>query len=162
MNPGIHLSDRMPVVAAGEARWLPGEADHLAECEECRAEWTLVEAAAKLGRNLEVSLDVPAIEAGVLAGLRSPASRSRRVPPAWWLLPLGIAALLAIAVLRQPSSAPETEPAVSLLPELENLSSTELESVLTLFPAAGMSPGQDGFEDLSESEVSSVLKDLEG
>ena len=45
---------------------------------------------------------------------------------------------------------------------LEALTTTELESVLTLFPAPGSVPGPDGFEDLSESEVSTVLEDLEG
>ena len=163
MNPVTHLSERMPAVASGAARWSPAEAQHLNSCEECRAEWTLVQSAARLGQDVEVSLDLPAIEAGVLAGLRAAPARPRRVRPALWLVPVGIAALLALVLLRQPSLAPDSvEPTASLLPELETLTSTELESVMTLLPAAGLPPDPDGFEDLSESEVSSVLKDLEG
>ena len=163
MNQVTHLSDRMPAVAAGEARWSPADSRHLLECDECKAEWTLVSAAAKLGRDVEVSLDFPAIEAGVLAGLRAEPVRSHRIRPAFWLVPMGIAALLAIAVLRRPATAPvSVEPVALLLPELETLTSTQLESVMTLLPASGLPGGPEGFEDLSESEVSSVLQDLEG
>lgn len=163
MNPVTHLSERMPVVVSGGARWSPVEVQHLDSCEECRAEWALVQAAARLGQDVEVALDIPAIEAGVLAGLGTAPASPRRVRPAFWLIPAGIAALLAIAVLRQPSIAPDSmEPSPSLLPELETLTSSELEAVMTLLPAAELPPEPDGFEDLSESEVSSVLKDLEG
>lgn len=163
MNPVSHLSERMPLVASGAARWSPADAQHLDNCDECRAEWTLVQAAARLGRDVELSLDMPAVEAGVLVGLRAAPARPRRVRPAFWLIPVGIAALLAIAVLRQPSTAPVSmEASASLLPELETLTSTQLEAVMTMLPAAELPAGPDGFEDLSESEVSSVLKDLEG
>jgi hypothetical protein len=157
-----HLSDRMPAVAQGQARWSSPDADHLARCAECRTEWELVSAASLLGRDL--ALDLDRIEAGVRAGLRQPAAPRR----SWiaWLAPVAVAASLALVVwngsLNRFSGTPQPA-AQALLPELETLTTAELESMLTLLPGdAGMETGPDGFEDLSESEFSSVLKDLEG
>jgi hypothetical protein len=162
MNDMVHLSERMPLVAGGAGHWSFAESRHLAECADCQAEWGLVQATRRIGLDLEGSLDLPAIEAGVLAGLRAAPKPTRRIRRAVWLIPLGVAAAVLLMVLREPSTAPDSPSAASLLPELETLTSAELESVLTLLPAGELPPGPDGFEDLSESEVSSVLQDLEG
>lgn len=46
------LSDRMPEVALGRARWTAEDERHLAACADCRAEWAIVVAAARLGAAL--------------------------------------------------------------------------------------------------------------
>ena len=43
------LSDRMPDVARGRARWTAEEAAHLAACADCLAEWDLVATTIRLG-----------------------------------------------------------------------------------------------------------------
>ena len=161
MSADLHLSDRMPLIAAGRARWSVAEEAHLALCEECRSEWALVTRAADLGHEVERDLDLNAIEAAVLAGLQTPGPR-RSWRPFAWLIPLATAAAVVFAVMqgvnRSPTPSPET---VTLLPELETLSSSELEAMLTLLPQGTVRP-PDGFEDLTESELSTVIKDLEG
>jgi len=52
MTPCTQLSDRMPEVVLGRARWTPEDERHLADCADCRAEWTLVAAAGRLGAKL--------------------------------------------------------------------------------------------------------------
>lgn len=162
MSADLHLSDRMPLVAAGPARWSAGDEDHLASCEDCRLEWALVTRAADLGHEVERGLDLNAVEAAVLAGLKAPVPRPSWRPVAW-LIPLTAAAAVVFAVMqgvnRSPTSSPET--VVTLLPELETLSSSELEAMLPLLPQ-GTVRAPDGFEDLTESELTTVIKDLEG
>jgi hypothetical protein len=162
MSVDLHLSDRMPMVAAGRTRWSATDEDHLGRCEDCRSEWALISRAADLGHEVERDLDLPAIEAAVLAGLQAPVAR-RSWRPLTWLIPLASAAAVVFAVMqgvtRSPTSSPET--VVTLLPELETLSSSELEAMLTLLPQ-GTVRAPDGFEDLTESELSTVIKDLEG
>ena len=49
MTTCTHLSDRMPEVAPGRARWSAEDERHLAACEDCRAEWAIVSAASRVG-----------------------------------------------------------------------------------------------------------------
>ena len=69
MTPCTHLSDRMPEVALGRARWTPEEERHLAGCEDCRAEWAIVVAAGRLGARLP-TIDAERVAAGALARIR--------------------------------------------------------------------------------------------
>jgi hypothetical protein len=162
MSPDLHLSERMPLVASGRSRWSAADENHLTLCEDCRSEWALVTQAADLGHEVESGLELHAIEAGVLAGLQAPVRR-RSWRPVAWLIPLAAAATVVFAVLqgvnRPPPSSPDA--VVTLLPELETLSSSELEAMLTLLPE-GTVRAPDGFEDFTESELSTVIKDLEG
>jgi hypothetical protein len=72
MTPCTHLSERMPEVALGRARWTPEDERHLASCADCRAEWALVAAASRLGDRL------PAIDAERVATLATERARSAR------------------------------------------------------------------------------------
>ncbi len=158
------LSDRMPAVARGAGRWAPDDEAHLASCAACAAEWDVVRAGARLGRAVERSLDPGAIAAGVQAGLRDAPRRGARVPLRW-VVPLAAAAALFLAVWAGRGGTGGDAPAaeVYLLPELEALSSTELESVLELIAPAG-ADGADlrGFEDLTEEELRALLQELGG
>ena len=58
MTDCTHLSDRMPDVALGRARWTAEDEGHLAGCADCRAEWAIVSAASRLGATL------PAVDPG--------------------------------------------------------------------------------------------------
>jgi hypothetical protein len=52
-------------------------------------------------------------------------------------------------------------PVVSLLPEAEQLTDAELETVLRLLPTADPAD-VGGTEDMNEDELTQMLKDLEG
>jgi hypothetical protein len=65
MTPCTQLSDRMPEVALGRARWTPDDERHLAGCEDCRAEWALVIAASRLGAKLP-PIDAERVTAGAM------------------------------------------------------------------------------------------------
>jgi hypothetical protein len=157
----------MPAVGRGTAHWSPADEDHLAGCRDCSAEWNLVQATAGIGLEVERSLDRDTIASRVKAVLESSPAGPSPARRAGWLVPL---AAVAAALLRlvwtgspEPGADGPTVVAASLLPELETLTSAELESMLQLLPRDGMAvPGLDSFEDLTEAEVSSVLEDLEG
>jgi hypothetical protein len=127
------LSDRMPAVAAGTARWTPGEVDHLATCADCRAEWAVVQAGAlAVG---DVTLDGEALAARVLHRLRTePVIRTRR--PLRWVMALAVAAaavaLVVVPFGSRPGPAASAAPAPFTVevPGLEGLGNDELERVL--------------------------------
>lgn len=52
MTVCTYLSDRMPDVALGRARWTAEDERHLAGCADCRAEWAIVAVASRLGATL--------------------------------------------------------------------------------------------------------------
>jgi len=52
MTVCTHLSDRMPDVALGRARWTAEDERHLATCADCHAEWAIVSVASHLGATL--------------------------------------------------------------------------------------------------------------
>ena len=95
------LSDRMPEVALGRARWTADEERHLAACADCRAEWTLVAAASGLGAQLP-PVDPERTAALVTERIRHERIRShvrfRRVALLTGLAGLAAAAVLALAV----------------------------------------------------------------
>jgi len=134
-----HLdSDRFAAVSRGESRWTGDEAAHLDSCPECRFEVELVRTALRLGGSESAGIDGSRVAAVVLQRLvHEPA------PPAgqWgrragWVVTLGAAAVFALAVLfprEEPAPVPP-EPAITVLHELDDLSSAELEAVLETIP----------------------------
>lgn len=162
MTGCTRLSDQMPSVAQGTARWSATDAAHLASCAECSDEWRLVREASALGASLP-ALDSTRIATGVIAGLRQPAP-ARVGRTARWAVPLALAAGLLLVLVLPPrgTSGDETGGVTfSLLPETETLSDSELESVIQLIPAsAPVTSG--GIDSLSDEELNQMMNDLEG
>lgn len=140
------LSDRMPEVARGSARWTPAEERHFARCESCQLELALVRRVAQLGANVDLQVDSTAVAERVLLRLRTagPATSRRRV----WTMG-GIAAAASVALLLwgngmtsgAPRSAPVareslavTQPAAAQprlpVPELDGLNTDQLRMVM--------------------------------
>ncbi len=167
------ISDRMPSVALGRSDWSADDRSHLDDCADCRAEWELVVATARLGASLR-PLPGPEIMTakvlGRLAGERA-AGRTRR--RTWLAVGLAAAAvaIIVVRIPRTPSVTPgpgqpgpppvATRPTVPAptaapppvatarqvvpLPELDDLPDAELESILgSLDESSGMSPSLDG------------------
>ena len=162
MTGCTRLSDQMPSVAQGTARWSTTDEAHLASCNDCAHEWRLVRGASNLGASLP-ALDAVRIANGVFAGLREPAP-ARRGRTARWAVPLALAAGLLLVLLLPPRGTPGDEAAgvtFSLLPETETLSDAELESVILLIPAsAPVTSG--GIDSLTDDELNQMMNDLEG
>ena len=98
MTPCTQLSDRMPEVALGRARWTPDDERHLAGCDDCRAEWALVSAASRLGARLP-ALDAERVTAAALERIRGERARARvRTQRIAVLGGLAAAAMVALAV----------------------------------------------------------------
>jgi hypothetical protein len=97
MTPCTHLSDRMPDVALGRARWTTEDERHLAGCPDCRAEWLLVSAGSRLGAALPVA-DPASTAAHALARLRRQQARSRTRGRLLVYAGLAAAAVLGLAV----------------------------------------------------------------
>lgn len=162
MSDCTRLSDRMPAVARGNARWSATEEAHLASCADCAFEWSLIGQVSGLGRSLPEP-DTARLARAVLAVLRTPAPRQpARVER--WVIPAALAAgLLLVLTLPRSGELPDASEAValSLLPEVETLSDTELESVIRLIPATDPA-NLGGVDSLTEDELTQMLKDLEG
>ncbi len=165
------LADRMPDVWHGRAAWTDEEAAHLANCPGCRAEWRLVETGAALHADRAVSSE--RIAAAVLDRLRTePRVAVRRIP---WrgvaLVMTGIAAALILVVVipRRHQPAPATTDAVAaatpLIPELNDLSESELHSVLQMLQASvddGAAGGLPRLGDLDDTQLEQLLRAEEG
>jgi len=168
------LSERMAAVAHQRGTWSPDQERHLVACADCQAEWRLMQAAARLGQDLEQTFPADVMATRVMASLRQPAPRLIR-PRAWrWLaVPAAAAAAIAFLMLPGPASSPTsdrpagstvTAEAGALLPELEQLGTTELESVLQLLPAVQGDDVEDihNYNDMTEDELEGILRSLEG
>jgi hypothetical protein len=167
------LSERMAAVAHRRGTWSPAEERHLGACADCQAEWRLLQAGAGLGQDLDRTFPADLLATRVIARLRQPAPRLLR-PRVWrWLaIPAAAAAAIGFMMLLRPSPSPTGEstlrPSVTaaaggLLPELEELGTTELQSVLQLLPA--VEDGVDdihNYNDMTEDEVETILRSLEG
>ena len=98
MSPCTHLSDRMPEIALGQARWTPDDERHLAGCEDCRAEWAIVTAASRLGGKLP-AIDAERVAADALERIRHERAHARvRTSRIAALAGLAAAAAVALAV----------------------------------------------------------------
>lgn len=168
------MSDRMPAVARGEVRWSPDELAHLAGCTDCRSEWEVVAAAARLGRDRRLDVDLDAMAARVLHRVRheSLVAPRRRVG-AWSAVGLAVAAALVFLLL---GPAPPDGPAIPApadvavelevpLPELERLGVDELQAVLETMDeplGGGSTLGAPGLGDLGADELEELLESWEG
>jgi hypothetical protein len=154
----------MIAVFGGTEPWTDEEARHLATCADCRAEWRLVQHGARLGSAVPAPL-VDRVIDGVRARLASAAAAERRaVQPirAWrrsrrWIIGLAAAAVLILAVRFTASRSSDAVEPTAILTELEELTATELETVLGDLETAG--PADDGrLGDLDADELERVLQ----
>lgn len=167
------LRERMPDVALGRASWTEAERLHLAGCADCAREWRVVAAGSVLGQQTVV--DVSAISERLLARLRDEAAAPavRRLP--WRGAGIGIGLLAAAASVAILIGGPAirftagTQKAnvtsVALLPELERLTESQLESVLSELdlPDVSVSPMRlPRLGDLTETQLEQLLLGLEG
>lgn len=163
---GCHaLSERIPLVAHGRALWSQTEREHLAACPDCAEEWRLVSAAVALGAGVAERLEPGAVAARVHAGLTAVETRPRRrFRPAGWVAAAALAAAVALTVWLGPGRTPRVESDVTLLPEIEPLDATGLQAMLEMLPAgsAWSTLETPGFADLTEEELESILRTLEG
>jgi hypothetical protein len=172
MSECTRLSDRIPEVALGRARWTPDQAAHLRACADCRAELALVQATIALGQKAPRLTD-PAGMAEVVER-RLVAQPPRR---AWRGSMAGLAAAAALVLAvwtRWPARPAEREPvraptaagqALVPLPELELLEPSELDSLLQRMetPVAGSSTlDAPSLGDLEDTELEQVLATWEG
>lgn len=147
MSVCTQLSDRMPGVALGRSPWTSEEQRHLAACADCRAEWALILAVARLGAGSHALGDPSVTAAGVLRRLRTEGARRRSRRPAWVAAGLAAAAAAVLVVWTAHDTAGGTHaaapaatriamPAASStppdfpLPELDSLPADALDSVL--------------------------------
>lgn len=168
MTECTRLSDRMAAVAHGRVDWSAEEAAHLGACAECGAEWRVMRVGALVGAEVARTLPTDFLATRVVAAVR--AGRSSR---GWWarlrwvVLPAAAAATVALLVLPGGRDAASSGSAagtveVGVLPELESLDATALESVLELLPATDAPVEIRGFDELSDDEVTQLLTSLEG
>ncbi|MBW8773357.1 MAG: hypothetical protein JF590_08730 [Gemmatimonadetes bacterium] len=170
MSATIHerLSDRMPEVARGDSSWDGADAEHLAGCAECRAEWEVVRAAAGLGAEVERRFDGAGTSRAVMRRLRREHPLHRR-PLVRAAVGLAAAAALALVVTRgAPERSPAPAPAVAaapLLPELDSLNVEELALLAdAVEPPLTESPLGDepSLTELDTTQLTRILRSLEG
>jgi len=156
------LSDKMPGVARGEASWTGEEARHLASCADCRAEWDVVAAGARVADGAMVDAD--ALAARVLLRLRTEPV-VKRFPAVRWLA--GVAAVAATVLLFLRASAPASlppGPAAPLsidIPGLTSLGEDGLAEVLeSMAPQWTDTPTIDtpSLDDLDPRELEQVQR----
>jgi hypothetical protein len=128
MNPCTQLSERMPDVALGRARWTPEDERHLAGCDDCRAEWSLVSTASRLGARLP-AIDPERVAEGAMERIRRErvhaGARTRRIAV---LGGLAAAAAVALAVWADRGGR-ATAPGGSSLPSPPPIAASPSESV---------------------------------
>lgn len=167
------LSDRIPSVATGQTEWTPEELRHLNGCRMCQQEWELIRVAGRVGESAEVSFNLPAMASTVLQRLERERAAGRRLR-AWSFTGLAAAAAIAAAVWTggvesgpiAPAPAPMVAAGVAIpLPELDNLQTAELDSVLQTMDEPSVSEpvvDEPGLGDLNSDELESVLHSWEG
>ncbi|MGB7211800.1 MAG: hypothetical protein WBC97_04160 [Gemmatimonadales bacterium] len=160
------LTDRIPVVARGDAHWDAMELAHLTTCADCSAEWRLVSSAVALGRRTP-TVAPELVARAVVDRLRTDHHRkgwSRR-----WLGGVTVLAAAAVVALifwpRSGTGGAELVPVPVFLPELDSLTTPQLESVLgTLDAPLGSVRTLDApdLNGLSDDQLSAVLRSMEG
>lgn len=164
------LSDRMPLVALGQATWSDEQRRHLAQCADCSAEWRVVEQASRAVSTSPPGLDPELIGARVLHRLSTEPVPSQR-SPRWWLAGAGIAAAaaLALVVLKPGGPGVATAPLQSALElpmaELDSLDNDQLRLVLESIDEPLETPTMNeapSMLDLDDQQLERVLGTLEG
>lgn len=176
MSECLRLSDRIPEVALGRSSWTAEEAAHLRGCADCRAEWTLVGAAAALAARAPNPSDPAAMAGAIERRLRRDRAEQRQRTRNWSLAGLAAAAAVAllvwtgrpdrpVGITRGTQPTPAASQALVPLPELESLEPAELDSLLRLMeaPLAGSSTlDAPTLGELEDSELEQVLASWEG
>ena len=166
MTPCERLSDRIPEVARGKARWTAEESSHLAACAECRAEWNLVTATIRLGSKAPQSAHPDAIATAVLRRVAD--DRRARTRRRSWALGLAAAAALAGVIwagARPEPGAPPVATSENTMPDTEPLETAELDSMLEALDASQLGASaldEPSLNDLDTNELEQVLSTLEG
>lgn len=169
MNECERMRDAMVEVAGHRVTWNDRDAAHLAQCDDCRASWTVVSTAAALGRAPVV--DGSRIAAAVQQRLHAtplPAPRTR-----WGRIAMGAAAAALISI-GTTSSYPATtirpaqidaENVTAMFPELESLSEPQLEVILATVadPDSVLSGGATlpRLGDLNDEQLEELLLSVE-
>ena len=171
MTECCRLSDRMPAVALGRSAWSPEEARHLADCRDCREEWSIVQLSSRLGSRVSAGLDSREISRGVLDRLKREEERRLRLK-AWGFAGLASAAAAAAVLLAGRTAAvPERSQAAPLvasleipLPELDSLLPAELNEVLQTIdqPYVGNTDNDSAAGDPDEEDLAGGLDTWEG
>lgn len=161
------LSDRMPLVAAGQTNWTDAEQTHLERCPDCCAEWSVVELTASVTK-LAPRPDPERVSAKVLdrlAGEPPVPARTRL----WWLVggAAAAAAALSLAVLWPRESQPIGPQAAFQIPmtELDSLTQEQLRLVLESIEEPLETPMMNevpSMMDLDDQQLERVLRSLEG
>jgi predicted anti-sigma-YlaC factor YlaD len=128
----------MPDVALRRSEWTAGEAAHLADCEECRAEWQLVLAARGLDDHAPTISDPAAMATALRQRLMEDRAGRSRLRRAWSFAgAVAAAAGIVVAVLSGRGPGPAATPrtvagaeALVPLPELEGLGTAQLDTLL--------------------------------
>ncbi|HEX6615261.1 MAG TPA: hypothetical protein VF046_03075 [Gemmatimonadales bacterium] len=163
MTPCMLLSDRIPEVAAGRSRWTADDERHLAGCADCRAEWDLLRAAARLADSYRAP-DPSATAAAVTQHLRT-ARSSHRGRRTVWVTAVLAAAVVAFVVWsglgRDNPVRPVSPPAIAVAPPPTAAAPTPADHA----PAAP-SGATDGFpipelDSLSTEALDSMLRVLD-
>ncbi len=163
------MRDRMPDVAHGTATWTEAEAAHLASCADCQLESRIVDAGMRLDAGVVVAPE--GVFRTLIERLGVSAAESRAVRALPWrgglvgLLAAAAAVVLVLGVFRRDREplhvVGDTAAAVAMLPELQGLDETQLQSVLQSFgPTAGdATPGVvPHLEDLTDAELEELLR----
>jgi predicted anti-sigma-YlaC factor YlaD len=160
------LSDRMPEVAQGRARWTVEESVHLAACAECRAEWDLVAATIRLGSKAPQVGPPDAIATVVLRRVTEDRrSRGRR---RLWGLGVAAAAALGGVIWTGDRPEPGASPVATIentTPDTEPLENGELDSMFEALDASQLGASAlevPSLDDLDTNELEQVLRTLEG
>lgn len=163
------LSDRMPAVAAGNARWTTADSAHLAACADCAAEWELVQRAAALGAGEARGLEMGQLSTDVLARVRIDrrVQGLRRRAAAVLSVAAAAAIALSVWVAGKPDPAPPPRESAFVVPlvELEALEAEDLELVLDGLASPlseGTSLDTPTLGDLDSTELERVLRAWEG
>ena len=179
------LSDRMPAVALG-GQWTAPESRHLVECDECGAEWRLVQTAVGLGRTITLRETPGALAGRIVARVAADRLRAR-TRRTWMRVAVSMAAAAAVVLgvrstvghgggPRPEGSHPDTLASAAAagsgaaarrfrLSELDQLGTAELQTVLDGLDAPltdGSTLEPIGMGDLNDQELERVLRSWEG
>ena len=168
MTGCVRLSDRIPDLALGRARWTAVEEAHLAACPDCRAEWELVRAAGRLGAGAPEMPDDAAVAAAVLRRLAEAPVRRPRGRALRWAAGLAAAAAIVAALWTGgwgTGDAPTPVAGGGGAEPVARLSTAQMDSLLDEedLPLAGWSMLETPtLGDLNEDELERVLRTWEG